>query len=440
MIYTILENTYIQFSFQLLISELVFLLNKPKRNHFSFRIVTGMVIYLLLAVIWEILVIRIAGDSILPYALLYLGYALMSSVLIWGCFDIKLMELVFILAGGYATEHMCFAFSRISLYVLGYQYILYGGLAHLLITRYLFYIVGAVTIYFLLIKGNKDQDSLEMVDVRIIFLTLILLMTAIIMSICWSQPSEYIGTLMGEVICPAYSFLCSAFVLIMEYYILRENSMKREREIMEQLIQLSDSQQKSAKEVIDIINIKCHDLKHQIRALAKMEDSKTRSDYLQEVQEAVSIYDATYHTGCKALDYVLREKTLLFNEYQVQFSCMVDGEAIVFMTSADIYALMGNALDNALERVLQEEDDERIISLHIKSRGQMILIHLENRCSREPLFQDGLPVTDKEDKRNHGFGVRSIRYITEKYDGELLMHVKNGRFFLDILLPQPDYK
>lgn len=119
---------------------------------------------------------------------------------------------------------------------------------------------------------------------------------------------------------------------------------------------------------------------------------------------------------------------------------MVDGEAIVFMTSADIYALMGNALDNALERVLQEEDDERIISLHIKSRGQMILIHLENRCSREPLFQDGLPVTDKEDKRNHGFGVRSIRYITEKYDGELLMHVKNGRFFLDILLPQPDYK
>ncbi len=384
--------------------------------------------------------VKIAGDFVLPYALFYLGAALMSFVLVWGCFDIRFMELVFIIAGGYATEHMCFAFSRISLYVLGYEYTLYGSFAHLLITRYLIYIAGAAVIYILVIKGNKDKGGLEMVDARIIFLTLILLLTAIIMSICWSQPREYIGTLMGEVICPAYSFLCSAFVLLMEYYILRENSMKREQEMMEQLIRISDSQQKSAKEAIDIINIKCHDLKHQIRALAKMEDSRTRSDYLQEVQEAVSIYDATYHTGCKALDYVLREKTLLFNEYQVQFSCMANGEVIMFMTSADIYALMGNALDNALERVLQEEENERIISLHIKSRGQMILIHLENRCSQEPLFQDGLPITDKEDKKNHGFGVRSIRYIAEKYDGELLMHVKNGRFFLDILLPQPNYR
>lgn len=71
---------------------------------------------------------------------------------------------------------------------------------------------------------------------------------------------------------------------------------------------MSDAQQKSAKEAIDIINIKCHDLKHQIGALAKMDDPLARSKYLQEVSEAVSIYDAVYHTGNKALDYILREK------------------------------------------------------------------------------------------------------------------------------------
>lgn len=204
---------------------------------------------------------------------------------------------------------------------------------------------------------------------------------------------------------------------------------------MEQLLKMADTQQKSAREAIDIINIKCHDLKHQIKALAKMEDAQTRSQYLKEVQEAVSIYDATYHTGCKALDYILREKTLLFNEYHVDFSCLIEGETINFMSSADIYALMGNALDNAFHRVLKEAEDERVISLHIKKQGEMILLHLENRCSRQLEFEDGLPVTDKEDKNQHGFGVKSIRYIAEKYNGDLFIQARDGKFYLDILFP-----
>jgi sensor histidine kinase regulating citrate/malate metabolism len=112
---------------------------------------------------------------------------------------------------------------------------------------------------------------------------------------------------------------------------------------------------------------------------------------------------------------------------------MADGGLIDFMTPADVYALMGNALDNALESVVKEAEGERVISLQVRRKDEMVLIHLENRCSREPEFQDGLPVTIKSDKNQHGFGVRSIRYIVEKYDGELFMSARNGRFYLDIL-------
>lgn len=96
---------------------------------------------------------------------------------------------------------------------------------------------------------------------------------------------------------------------------------------------------------------------------------------------------------------------------------------------------MGNALDNALERVIQEPEDQRIISLLVKRTGDMVLIHLENQCSRIPEFQDDLPVTDKVDKTAHGFGVRSIRYLVEKYQGEVLMRAADDRFCLDILMP-----
>ena len=168
-----------------------------------------------------------------------------------------------------------------------------------------------------------------------------------------------------------------------------------------------------------------------------MEYNEARAlEYIEEMRKAISIYDATYHTGCEALDYILREKTLLSDEHHIVFSCMADGEALSFMNTTDIYALIGNALDNALERTIQEEEKQRIISLRIHQRGQMVLLHLENTCSETPDFKEGLPVTTKTDKNYHGFGVKSMRYIVRKYDGEMLMRVQEGKFILDIAFPK----
>lgn len=436
MIYHILDNLWIQFPFQLLISESIFLLDVPKRKNFVLRLVICLTLQIGLSAYLESALMVLLPDSLFQYVLLYLSYALFTVIPILGSFDIGMRELIFILAGGYAVEHMIFALSRILKYLVQGVYLINESLLPLLITQYIIYPLGAGVIYLFIIRTKKKENQLRDSDFRIAVLGFVIMVFAIGFSVYWSYPQEYKGTRMGEIICPAYSFLCCVLVLLMEYYVLRENSMKRDQEMMEQLLQVSHSQQKSSKDAIDIINMKCHDLKHQIKALAKMEDNRSRTEYLQEIRDAVSIYDATYHTGCSALDYVLREKTLLFNEGRIEFSCMVEGSMISYITSADVYALMGNALDNALERVMKERDGERIISFQIKHHHDMVLIHLENRCSSTLRFENGMPVTDKEDKARHGFGVKSMAYIVEKYNGELMMSVGHGKFNLDILFPR----
>lgn len=436
MIYHILDNLWIQFPFQLLISESIFLLDVPKRKNFVLRLVICLALQIGLSAYLESALMLLLPDSLFQYVLLYLSYALFTVIPILGSFDIGMRELIFILAGGYAVEHMIFALSRIMKYLVQGVYLINESLLPLLITQYIIYPLGAGVIYLFIIRTKKKENQLRDSDFRIAVLGFVIMVFAIGFSVYWSYPQEYKGTRMGEIICPAYSFLCCVLVLLMEYYVLRENSMKRDQEMMEQLLQVSHSQQKSSKDAIDIINMKCHDLKHQIKALAKMEDNRSRTEYLQEIRDAVSIYDATYHTGCSALDYVLREKTLLFNEGRIEFSCMVEGSMISYITSADVYALMGNALDNALERVMKERDGERIISFQIKHHHDMVLIHLENRCSSTLRFENGMPVTDKEDKARHGFGVKSMAYIVEKYNGELMMSVGHGKFNLDILFPR----
>lgn len=65
----------------------------------------------------------------------------------------------------------------------------------------------------------------------------------------------------------------------------------------------------------------------------------------------------------------------------------------------------------------------------------MVPLHLESRCSQPPEFQDGLPASSQEDKSTHGFGIKSIRYLVEKYCGELSIQTRDGKFCLDILFP-----
>lgn len=433
-IYSIINMNFVHFPVELIICEVIFLLKKPRREHFLTKLLLSMILYFSLAFGWMTLIDSLQTESLMPLVFLYLGYALLTAIPIGICFDIQGLELLFSIAGGYATQHMCFALLRIYLYVTRHSLEVDG--MYRIFTQYIVYILWAFIIYMLIIRRNQNKDEFVDTDIRIAVLALVLALAAIGLSVFYSNPADAPLNMYNGILCPAYGILCCALVLMMEYYVLRENRMKKEHEMMEELLQMANAQQKSSREAINIINMKCHDLKHQLKAFTDMSESSERMEYVREVQQAVSIYDAIFHTGSEPLDYVLREKSLIMNEYDVAFSCMANGALINFMSPADIYALMGNALDNALECVVREKEGERSVSLHINQYQDMILLHLENRCSTVPEFEDDLPVTGKADRNRHGFGVRSIQYIAEKYDGTLSMKVRDGQFLLDILFPK----
>ncbi len=436
--YSVLIANYIQVPFQLLVSVCIFWIGMKKREHAAVKIVVGIFLQFLCSYLWFALLNGFAGSSLFPYVILYVGYAALNLLPTCLAFEVSLSEAIFVLSGGYAVEHISFTMSKLILYLLHIPYNPHGSLPMLILTRYVIFILGSALMNLLLIRKLRKPEGYRNGDLRIGFLALLVMLMAIGISVYWSYPAEYTDTVLGSVICPMYGAMSCLLILWMCFNIFDENTIRRENEMMEQLLKMSDTQQKSAQEAIDIINIKVHDLKHQIKALEKMEDRKDRKEYLEEIREAVSIYDAIFHTGNKPLDYVLREKSLIFDEKNIDFDCLADGTAISFMTPADIYALMGNILDNALEAVLQEAEEERFISLQIKHHRDMVLIHTENRCSRELKFKDDLPLTTKEDQNRHGFGTRSIRFISEKYGGTVRTNLKDGVFSLNILIPFTD--
>ena len=85
-----------------------------------------------------------------------------------------------------------------------------------------------------------------------------------------------------------------------------------------------------------------------------------------------------------------------------------------------------------------ENVSERIVSVSVKNNHGFIQLRVVNSYIGEILFKNGEPITGKEDKAAHGFGVRSIRSIAEKYAGRLTLNAQGGLFTLNAVIPVQD--
>ncbi len=236
-------------------------------------------------------------------------------------------------------------------------------------------------------------------------------------------------------------FLPAVVLLSLQNDMERVQEAQKELELLNQMWHRQQEQYKLSKENIDIINRKCHDLKHQMAALRAIRDKSEIDRQVSEMENAVMIYDSVIHTGNTALDVVLTEKGLLCEAKQINMTCMVDGKLLNFVDTVDLYTMFGNALDNAIESVIQQQDQQkRVIQVASYVEQGMVLIRFRNYCDQPPELVDGLPRTSKEDEHYHGFGLKSIRYAAEKNGGGMNIQTGSNFFTLQILLPLPQEK
>lgn len=230
------------------------------------------------------------------------------------------------------------------------------------------------------------------------------------------------------------SVLLSVLALLISMCQLREADSIKRNEITVQLLYNERKRYALEKETVDAINVKCHDIRHQLAALGQADTAYRRE--LQKIGELVNVYDCGLKTENTALDLILSNKSLTCSGKNIVLTCVAEGRLLDFMEDSEIYALFGNILDNAIEAVEQIADvEKRLITLTVQGRQGLLFIHAENYYSGELCFEHGLPQTTKADKRHHGFGMRSIQLLTEKYGGDLQVRAEDGIYMLSIMLP-----
>ncbi len=353
---------------------------------------------------------------------------LVSMAIIWVGFEIHWNEALFAGIVAHILQHIWCSVMRLLEQYIGWDY---EGLASNTVRFFLADALLLAALLYLPVYFQKYRGSLaanrSLLAFSFFAQLIINFLFNYMMSNEFSNPASYL-----------YDIAASILLLLILYGVFSRDQLRSEAKTLERLIAESEAKHRAAMENAESLDRKCHDLKHQIAALRVAPEGQ-REEYIRELEETVETFERLYKTGNDTLDVLLAEKQPICAKDSISLTVLADASALGNVRPLDLYALFGNALDNAIEAARQvPQPDGRVICLNITRRGSMTSVDLENSCARAASFRDGLPMTTKGDTERHGYGVKSIRYLVEKYGGVMELSQEEGRFSLNILLPGLD--
>ena len=399
-----------------------------RRPHFLFRAVLG--VGLLFAVAYlESALMKDGWRSALPtYVISLLLDTALLVLLIWRSFDCSPVHAMFSATCAYAVQHMTSKLAYMDVMSLLHRGpiqkwypLLLLLLANVLVCVPIF--LGFTRRFFK--EGQLMFDRRKTVIYSGLFLFVAVYLSSLLEQNLDTSAPTYLTSYLAL---NAFCVLFAVAVLSMEFSNCSMKRLESENLILEQMLENDRQQYELAKQEMEKINIRYHDLKQQYSRAPDEERAR-----LEQEMEAIRL---RYYTGNKALDIVLTQKSGLCEQAGIQLVCSVDGSCLSGMTHYHIYSMLGNAIDNAMECLAKVEDREKkVINLSICRRADMAVICVENYTPAPPVVRDGALVTTKQDAGSHGYGTKSIKNIAELYGGTADYFVEDEVFCLLITIP-----
>lgn len=413
---------WINFPLGLLVAEYIVAMRLPERKYFSLLLVAGCIPSLVLSLTWRYVVI----DGPWGAPLIFLSIFLLSIAMPVAAFRADAWAYIFIGIMAYSVQHIAYqVYSIFNLLAGGFP--LWAQIVVLVVVSAVFY----AGMYFVFTRRMKKGDGIRVYNWALLIVAALTLLVTVVISFFGGVYAGMSGNTASSIIVCVFSIIACLFSIFIGFTICFAKNSQMEVSFLKHILYESQKQYRESRESIDIINVKCHDLKHRLYGL----EGRLDEEEISQISQAINIYDNTFETGNAALDTVLTEKGLICGGKGIRLTCLIDGLSLSKMRQSDIYSLFGNALDNAIAGVSGEEESNRVISIREAKRSGFSVITIENYHSGEIVFKDGLPVTGSEDKDFHGFGMKSMRMVVEQYGGELIVSFSDNIFKVQIVLP-----
>lgn len=391
-----------------------------RREHFGLRIGCGTLLLF-------VLMYAVSAPAV-PYWVQLLTQASLLVLWVWRCFDCTIIDAVFYATCAYAVQHIASKLAYMIVVPLAQGSA--GQNDFSLLCLLTATAAVCIPVYLRFTQHHIKGGRLEFDNAKTVLYSGLFLIAAVYLSVVledgFDQASSHYLT--SYLALNAFCILLAITVLALEFSNCSIKHLENENKVLAQLLAYDKQQYEQAKRNVEKINIRYHDLKQQYNLAG--EEERIR------LEEEMQDLNLRYFTGNKALDITLTQKAGICARADIQLICSADGSCLARMKHYHIYSLIGNALDNAIECLVNVQDEtKRVITLEISRCKDMAVIRVENYTLITPILQNGTPLTTKQDAAEHGYGIKSIRNIAETYGGTANCFVENEVFYLVVTFP-----
>lgn len=279
-------------------------------------------------------------------------------------------------------------------------------------------------------KNNEGIDNKSLVAISVFFFIIYILSSMSIIPFATGNTSWLNINL--EVFMFIIGLLFAiALIYIKNYIYLKEKEQKDQfmiETLKRQYLYYQDKQ-KDEERVKSIY----HDMKNHLLVLENKENTEETRAMAKKLREQIENYEEYTHTGNEFLDVIIKDKTRIAKEKNIDFIVVIDFNNINSIEPLDISTIFGNALDNAIEGVEKLPEEKRVIYVKAGKINEFLSIVVENNYNPEIKLEN--KKTTKKDKFLHGYGIQNIENAVEKYNGTCTIKKENEKFTLKILIP-----
>lgn len=296
-------------------------------------------------------------------------------------------------------------------------------------------VIIAVCIYLIVRKRFDESYISEFQNILSIIMIIMCLMLrryqiAIVRIMCESKEQE--AGVMG------LSLLGVVFVILFTGIVYWKNkALEKERELLTMRDTMVTQKFEELEDVMEKNRQLSHDLKHHILVLRnyKKEGNYDGIDsYIEEIDHEFFETKARVWTGNQVADMLLEQKRALAEQEGITFTIQAVPIAEWLFDDSETCSMLGNLLDNAVEACKRKgSDTNKWISIKIENQKQLLFIKIENSVSELPIMKNGRPLTVKQDKIRHGYGLKSVERIVNKYGGTITYLCEDKAFQVKLL-------
>lgn len=233
----------------------------------------------------------------------------------------------------------------------------------------------------------------------------------------------------------AISILLIEFLVLCLYDILMKAYQKlEERALLEKQMLIYSHQLDIMMRSETQIQSFRHDMKRhmgELAAMAEKQENDLIRAYIQDMGIAIEDQKEFVSTGNKNIDslmnYLLGKATQQLQNVEYEITVPSDLKISTF----DLNVILGNLIENAIEAAKISYD--QWLSVYIFFEKGMLAIEVKNSFSHELKADGGTYKTTKQEP-GHGIGLKNVKKVVEKYDGDMEILKADQQFEVNILL------